>query len=233
MCIRDSYKDELLAKLDCLYDASDSTSVFRSKLEAEGLYMRLITQKDKSYYVYGIKDAGFYLKDTSLPPRYRFGELSFDRSNMSLDEQKHYLYDHVFLALNKAASYEEFKAALEADGIRLQEHRNAKGIYGLSYYVDGLEDPHIFKASDISRKLTYKAIHEHFHGQSKTDFEKSGRVGEFQERVAREEAYIEGRSSYIPIPDLVGDGKRTKDEDELDIPRKRKKKPTKNIDFTI
>ena len=165
------YKDELLAKLDCLYDASDSTSVFRSKLEAEGLYMRLITQKDKSYYVYGIKDAGFYLKDTSLPPRYRFGELSFDRSNMSLDEQKHYLYDHVFLALNKAASYEEFKAALEADGIRLQEHRNAKGIYGLSYYVDGLEDPHIFKASDISRKLTYKAIHEHFHGQSKTDFE--------------------------------------------------------------
>lgn len=89
------YKDELLAKLDCLYDASDSTSVFRSKLEAEGLYMRLITQKDKSYYVYGIKDAGFYLKDTSLPPRYRFGELSFDRSNMSLDEQKHYLYDHV------------------------------------------------------------------------------------------------------------------------------------------
>ncbi len=102
------YKDELLYKLDRLYDESDSTSMFRSKLEAEGLYMRLITQKDKSYYVYGIKDAGFYLKDTSLPLRYRFGELSFDRTGMSLDEQKHYLYYHVFLALNKAASYDEF-----------------------------------------------------------------------------------------------------------------------------
>lgn len=227
------YKDELLSKLDRLYDESDSTSMFRSKLEAEAIYMRLVTQKDKSYYVYGIKDAGFYLKDTSLPLRYRFGELSFDRNGMSFDEQKHYLYDHVFLSLNKAASYEEFKTALEADGIRLQEHRNAKGIYGLSYYIDGLEDPHIFKASDISRKLTYKAIHEHFQGQTKTDFEKFGRVGEFQERVEREEAYIEGRSSYIPLPDLTGGGKRTKDEDELDIPRKRKKKPNKNIDFTI
>ncbi len=69
-------------------------------------------------------------------------------------------------------------------------------------------------------QLTYKAIREHFQGQAKTDFENSGRVGEFQERVAREEAYIEGRSSYIPLPDLAGGGKRTKDEDELDIPRK-------------
>ncbi len=92
--------------------------------------MRLVTQKDKSYYVYGIKDACFYLKDTSLPLRYRFVELSFDRNGMSLDEQKHYLYDPVFLALNQAASYEEFKAALEADGIRLQEHRNATDLQG-------------------------------------------------------------------------------------------------------
>lgn len=225
------YKDELLVKMDRLYDASDSTSMFRAKLEEEGLYMRLITQKDKSYYVYGIKDAGFYLKDTSLPLRYRFGEISFDRRNMSLDEQKHYLYDHVFLALNKAASYEEFKSLLAADGIQLQEHRNAKGIYGLSYYMDSIETPHIFKASDISRKLTYKAIHEHFYGKAKTDFEKSGRVGEFQERVEREESYIEGRNSYVPIPDLV-DGKRTRDDDELDLPKKRKKKQ-KNMDFTI
>ena len=51
--------------------------------------------------------------------------------------------------------------------------------------------------------------------------------------MAREEAYIEGRSSYIPLPDLAGGGKRTKDEDELDIPKKRKKKLNKNIDFTI
>ncbi len=35
------YKDELLSKLDRLYDESDSTSMFRSKLEAEAIYMRV------------------------------------------------------------------------------------------------------------------------------------------------------------------------------------------------
>ena len=52
--------------------------------------MRLVTRNDKSYYVYGIQDSGFYLKDVSLPQKYRFGNIRFDGHGMSADEQKHY-----------------------------------------------------------------------------------------------------------------------------------------------
>ena len=87
------FKDELLQQLDRIYSFSESTSDFRRNLEQEGLYMRLVTKKDKSYYVYGIKDSGFYLKDVSLPQKYRFGNIRFDGHGMSADEQKHYIYD--------------------------------------------------------------------------------------------------------------------------------------------
>ena len=85
-------KDELLHQLDRVYAFSENTADFRMNLEYEGLYMRLVTKKDKSYYVYGMKDTSFYVKDTSLPMKYRFGHIRFDGKGMSADEQKHYLY---------------------------------------------------------------------------------------------------------------------------------------------
>ena len=60
-------KDELLRQLDRVYAFSENTADFRKNLEQEGLYMRLVTKRDKSYYVYGMKDTSFYIKDTSLP----------------------------------------------------------------------------------------------------------------------------------------------------------------------
>ena len=127
------FKDELLQQLDRIYSFSESTSDFRRNLEQEGLYMRLVTKKDKSYYVYGIKDSGFYLKDVSLPQKYRFGNIRFDGHGMSADEQKHYLYDHVFKALNASLGYEDFKKRLAEESIRVTEHVNSKGAYGISF----------------------------------------------------------------------------------------------------
>ncbi len=95
--------------------------------------MRLVTRNDKSYYVYGIKDSGFYLKDVSLPQKYRFGNIRFDGHGMSADEQKHYLYDHVFKALNSSSGYEDFKKNLAEESIRVTEHVNSKGAYGISF----------------------------------------------------------------------------------------------------
>lgn len=101
--------------------------------------MRLVTKKDKSYYVYGIKDSGFYLKDVSLPQKYRFGNIRFDGRGMSADEQKHYLYDHVFKALNASLGYEDFKKRLAEESIRVTEHVNSKGAYGISFYMENVE----------------------------------------------------------------------------------------------
>ena len=158
------FKDELLQLLDRIYSFSESTSDFRRNLEQEGGYMRLVTKNDKSYYVYGIKDSGFYLKDVSLPQKYRFGNICFDGHGMSADEQKHYLYDHVFKALNSSSGYEDFKKNLAEESIRVTEHVNGKGAYGISFYMENVEDPHIFKGAELSRQLTYRNIQRHFDG---------------------------------------------------------------------
>ena len=66
------FKDELLQQLDRIYSFSESTSDFRRNLEQEGLYMRLVTKKDKSYYVYGIKDFRTFTLKTFHFSEYRF-----------------------------------------------------------------------------------------------------------------------------------------------------------------
>ena len=144
------FKDELLQQLDRIYAFSESTSDFRRNLEQEGLYMRLVTKKDKSYYVYGIRNSGFYLKDTSLPQKFRFGNIRFDGRGMTADEQKHYLYDHVFKALNASSGYEDFKKRLAEESIRVTEHVNSKGAYGISFYMENVEKEHYIP--EISRK---------------------------------------------------------------------------------
>ena len=71
---------------------------------------------------------------------------------MSAEEQKHYLYDHVFKALNASSGYEDFKNRLAEESIRVTEHVNSKGGYGISFYMENVEDPHVFKGADLSRK---------------------------------------------------------------------------------
>lgn len=65
-------KDELLSVMDRLRQECGNMKEFRDRLEKEGYYMRLVSDKGKSHYVYGIPDRGFYLKDTALPESYRF-----------------------------------------------------------------------------------------------------------------------------------------------------------------
>lgn len=225
-------KDELLHQLDRVYAFSENTADFRKNLEHEGLYMRLVTKKDKSYYVYGMKDTSFYVKDTSLPMKYRFGHIRFDGKGMSADEQKHYLYDHVFMALNGSGSYRQFKEKLEQEGIQVQEHENASGVYGISFGMSGIDSPQMFKGSDISRKLTYRNIQKHFDGMAAGMSPHIDRVGEFRERVERESMYMQhGSIPYIPDVDVTG-GSKKPDEDDF-IPSKKKKKRKNEQGFSL
>lgn len=61
--------------MDRLRQECDNVKEFRDRLEKEGYYMRLVSDKGKSHYVYGIPDRGFYLKDTALPESYPFSVL--------------------------------------------------------------------------------------------------------------------------------------------------------------
>lgn len=160
------YKDELLAAMDRLYPECSNMKEFRDKLEKEGYYCRLVSDKGKSHYVYGIPERGFYLKDTSLPERYRFGKIAFfEGTQMSPDEQKHYLYNRIFSILSESSGYDDFKERLAANNIKVVEHVNSTGIYGLSFAMMDVEKPEMFKASDISRRLTYKSINDFFQGK--------------------------------------------------------------------
>lgn len=226
------FKDELLRQLDRIYSFSESTSDFRRNLEQEGLYMRLVTKRDKSYYVYGIKDSGFYLKDTSLPQKYRFGNIRFDSRGMSVDEQKHYLYDHVFKALNASSGYEDFKERLAEEAIRVTEHVNGNGVYGISFYIEGMDAPHIFKGSEISRRLTYQHIQKHFDGVAVGLSPHIDRVGEFRERVEHEAYYMQGRGvPAVPELDITGGGKKSQEDDFM--PSKKKRKRRGGPDFSL
>lgn len=156
------FKDELLSVMDRLYQDCENVKELRDRLENEGYYMRLITDKGKSHYVYGIPDRGFYVKDTALPERYRFGKMTFDGQKMTEDEQKHYLYNILFSMLHKSSDYNDFKIRMEAIHIKVIEHVNKKGINGLSFLQEGIDVPVEFKATDISRRLTYRNIQKYF-----------------------------------------------------------------------
>lgn len=226
------FKDELLQQLDRVYAISESTSDFRRNLEQEGLYMRLVTKKDKSYYVYGIRESGFYLKDTSFPQKYRFGNIRFDAHGMSTDEQKHYLYDHVFKALNASSGYEDFKNRLAEESIRVTEHVNCKGGYGISFYMENVEKAHVFKGTDLSRRLTYQNIQRHFDGVAVGLSPHIDRVGEFHERVEREAFYMRGEGvTSFPGFDIIDSGKKPQEDDFM--PSKKKRKRKSGYDFSL
>ena len=156
------YKDELLAVMDRIYPTCKNVSEFRDQLEKEYYYMRLISDKGKSYYVYGIPERSFYVKDKDLPEKYRFGRIVFEGQRMSPDEQKHYLYNKIFAVLSSSLDYNNFRIQLAENNITLIEHTNKLGIYGLSFSMANVICPEIFKSSEISRRLTYRNIQDHF-----------------------------------------------------------------------
>lgn len=81
--LKSLYKDDLLSRLDKAFASSTTFQEFRANLQKEGVYMRLTSKKDKSYYVYGLSEDSFYIKDTSFPQKFRYGYMNFDAKSMS------------------------------------------------------------------------------------------------------------------------------------------------------
>ena len=57
--LKSLYKDDLLSRLDKAFASSTTFQEFRANLQKEGVYMRLTSKKDKSYYVYGLSEDSF------------------------------------------------------------------------------------------------------------------------------------------------------------------------------
>lgn len=218
------FKDELLTAMDKLYMTVKDAAEFRDKLQQAGYYMRLVSDRDKSYYVYGIPEQSFYVKDKSLPQKYRYGHIKFNVQRMSADEQKHYLYGHIFMSLNKSGNYDDFKSRLFDNQIQMMEHYNRNGIYGLSFTIIGIENPSSFKASDISRRLSYAKIQDFFNNKSE-EIEKVTTSIE-SEQWRKEVNYM---FSVSALMSGVGEHKSRKEDDEEDIIKKKKKRKQQRL----
>ena len=162
------HKDEILNKLDRIYAQSNSLPDFKKQVKKDRIYMRLISDKGKIYYVYGLTDIGFYSKDVSFPQKYRYGFLFPGMQKISEqktpDEQKKYLYETIFLSLKDSVSYDEFKLKLKEKSVTIIESKNGKGIVGISFSMN-IDNATIFKGSDISKRLSFGNIMKCFHGQ--------------------------------------------------------------------
>lgn len=219
------YKEDLLCRLDKAYAVSNTFQEFRSNLQKDGVYMRLTSKKDKSYYVYGLSEDSFYIKDTSLPQKFRYGNMNFDVRSMSYDEQKHFIFNKLNLMLGKSASYEDFKRLLGESGIGIKEHVNSQGVYGLSFSIMDIDMAFEFKASDISRKFSFANIQRHFSSDPFLHDNTIHRVGEWRESLERDNEYMSHSSlPFIPDIDITGGGRKNKEDDFLPAKRKRKHK---------
>ena len=217
-------KDELLKTMDNLYPLSGNVSEFRKNLEKEGYYMRLVSNKGHAHYVYGIPEFNFYIKDKSLPQKYRYGFIAFDGNKLNQDEQKHYLYNQLFSILNNSSNYIEFKLKTESNNIQIIEHTNKSGIYGLSFILKNVEDPVVFKSSEISGKLTYKNIQAYFDKNNEIQGVKE--IERILVGVEVNSQNWNNEINYISgiIPDLgLGDGKlrKTADDEYFKKPKKK------------
>lgn len=165
------YKDELLGILDTIYPVSTSKSDFFRRLQDVGVYVRQVSDKGKHHYVYGLADVNIYFKDSQLPLTYRYDNLLKFKHNkkdhLLESEQKNKIYVKAFLALEKSENFDEFIGKLEKLGVSLITHTNKNGIYGLSFKLIGVTEPVVFKASSVSRNLSYNSVNNYFAKKNK------------------------------------------------------------------
>lgn len=165
------FKDELIGILDALYDMSVSKEDFFNRIKDMGLYVRMVSNKGNHSYTYGFPDLNIYFADKQLPLRYRYESLMiFGKRNpkeLLESEQKNRIYNKAFIALKNSSNFEEYIKELQKNNVTLIPHENSNGVYGISFMLTAIKDPKIFKASEISRKLSYGSVMNYFNGLNK------------------------------------------------------------------
>lgn len=224
------YKDELLVALDDIYKCSTSKEDFFKKIEEAGLYVRMVSDKGVHSYIYGIPDASIYFKDKQLPLTYRYENISVfgkrEPRELLESEQKNRIYNKAFIALKKSKDFDEYKSELQKKGITLNINKNSNGVYGLSMQLEGIKNPIIFKASSISRKLSFKSLDEYFKGKDDSIPVWVQQTPVFIKELENTEMRYEGISR---MPGIGGD----RAEDFLSFKNQKKKRKKGRRDYDI
>jgi len=166
-----SKKQQLVEKLDKYRLMSSSRREFVEFLEADkNLYIRRFGKSGAHFYKYGLNNESFNVKENKLPPRFSYdkiGTLS-EQKAFTYSQQREFTLKSIENALRRSKSYSEYKEVLASKyGIRVTEHSNSKGIYGIDYRSTKIESPLVFKASEFvlfagKRKATYNGIDGYF-----------------------------------------------------------------------
>ena len=157
-------------------------------------------------------------------------------------EQKHRIYNRVFLALKNSKNFDEFRFELKKLGVTLLEYKNSGGLYGIGFKLD-ITNAVDFKASEISRRLSYGKLKEYFSGENQSLITLVNEKPEFiqnlieNELASSFEAKEERGKSILysaVVSHLVGTGGADKDEqNEGDNFLKKKKKKRKDREHDI
>ena len=155
-------KDVLNEKLNHIKSVSKSRDQFLEQAERQGIYVRKIAKGEGVYSLtYGLADKNFYVKEKDLPVGFRYDFLFTDRKiELSYDreQQRGYLKRMVSRNLRQSQSKAEFESRLTQAGVQIKYAENTRGIYGVSFSSANMKQPEIFKASDLSRDLTWNKI---------------------------------------------------------------------------
>ena len=166
-----SKKQQLVEKLDKYRFKANSRLEYIQYIEGDkDLYVRKFGKPGAYFYKYGLKKKAFNVKEYKLPARFgydKIGALSEQKAH-SYSQQSKYILSSIEKSLRSSDTYGDFKTTLLSKyGIRITEHSNSKGIYGIDYRSTKIAEPLIFKASEFElfsgkRKATYNGIDGYF-----------------------------------------------------------------------
>jgi|GEM_PF-1756110 len=166
-----SDKEQLIEKLNFNLSICNGVGEYINNLTKAGLYVRKLQKQGRTVLIYGDPANNFYLKDKDVPNELQFYALQKLAGNKDIasaiknferftkQQQSAYIRKNLVYALQTATSKEVLSAILEKANITTQWMQNKGGTYGLRL-SNNFEGAIIFKASEISRDLSYQNIHQ-------------------------------------------------------------------------
>lgn len=173
-------KTHLEEKLNYLYTTSNNKSDFLNKLTDNQIYYRELIVKNTPTINYGYN--GKYFSEKQVPSKFSLNNLNTSygkKEQLNTLEQKLKIKAEIARALIRSKGYEDFIINLNFKGIEVKEAKNARGIYGLSFKLEGNESI-VFKGSELDRKFSYENIIKKVDNNLVKAISKSGKNQSFE-----------------------------------------------------
>ncbi len=216
--LKKTYKSQLLDILEQGLENSNTAKQFEDLTKNAGLYVRFV--KSKNQYVYGIKDQEkdiyYYFNEDKLPERFSAKNLHHgpEIKSVSDKQQKQYIKNIVGKAIQRAETVEDFSKFLKSRNIETQLYENSSGIYGVSFTTLNVENSNTFKASEISRDLSWNKIVQQLEN-NRTNNNEIDKDYQFDNNSFNPQEDNSQQENNDFIPNVVNyDNKRNKNEDE-------------------